>query len=147
MNVPTRAPHTAALLAALEDSGVPVGDGEKPDAAGWQGAPGTSTFQGYLVLHSIPGGELDGSLGEPIEATDWPWQFTAVGDTRALCETIADLARQALYAAPISLDDRAQRWLRPESTGGAARDESIEPLVFIAVEVFRWATTPSPTGS
>lgn len=149
MTVVARSPHTAALLDALTDRQLlPVGDGEAPDDGGWQGAPGQSDFVAYLVLHMLTGGSTDGSLGDPQCDAAIAFQVTAVGYTREQCEDAAGSARDALYESPIDVDGRGAEHVRDDGWGGARRDDTVDPSLFISTERYRFITNAgTPVGS
>lgn len=134
---------TAAMLATLSEVLDRVGDGQTPDSAGWQGAPGGSAFNGYVVLHSIPGGSLDGSIAEPDDDATTLYQVTAVGATREQCEWHADNARQALVGQDLEIDGRKTVRISVDVLTGARRDETVMPVVWISTDRFRVVTTPA----
>lgn len=136
-----RAPHSAALRARLEVTGLAVGAGVAPDGVGWQGAPNASTFVGYLVLHSLTGGTVDGSIVAD-EDIDWRWQVTAVGGTYDQCELVGDKARAVLLGTPLTVSGRQVLWLRIDTPDGPRRDDAVQDPVWISTEVYRLATTP-----
>ena len=73
----------AIILVLQTDGGLAVGDGEKPDGAGWQGTPGQSVFEPYVVVYPIAGGQADGTVSSPDADADSIYQFSCVGATRA----------------------------------------------------------------
>lgn len=129
---------TAAVLAELntiaDTAAFLVGDGEKPAAAGWQGERGTSEFVPYAVLWPIPGGTLDGSLGQPDSDAVTDYQVTAVGATREQAEVVADLVRAGLVRAQLDIDDRGVISVTCDEFGGAVPDRSVEPPVFMVAD-------------
>lgn len=143
-----RSPHTAAVLAALTSrQSLSVGDGRAPDEAGWQGARGTSDFVAYLVLHALPGGEVDGSLGDCSADVGLVYQVTAVGNSREMCEDAADSGRDALMSEPIEVDGRGGNRIYPDGFGGARLDDTEDPSLFISTERFRFDTNAGTSGS
>lgn len=143
-HLPELAPHSDGLLDVLDSTGIAVGDGKKPDGAGWQAAPGASTFVPYLILHPIPGGRLDGPLGAPDDDLVAVWQVTAVGADRSQCERVADRARTALLTQTITVPGRFVGRCSIDVLSGARRDDSDITEVWIATDRFRLATTPNP---
>lgn len=141
--IPQLAPHSTALVTELEVTGLPVGRGQKPDGAGWQGSAGQSTFVAYLVLHAIPGGTLDGSLAEPDDDLAGIWQVTAVGATAEQCELAADAARTRLLTVAPTIAGRFVMRLYVEALSGVRPDTTVVPTVFISTDQFRLATTPA----
>lgn len=134
---------TAALLSALDAAAVAVGDGEKPSAAGWQGASGSSQFVPYGVLWPIRGGMLDGPLGDPDDDADTRYQITTVGASREQAEVAADLLRAATLAASLTVTDRTVQRIRCDELGGATPDRSVEPAVWIVADRYTVLTTPT----
>lgn len=138
--VPVRSPLTDAILDHMDEHClVPTGDARIPVGAGWQGGPGVSEFVPYLVLWPRNGGLFDGSLGDPKHDADFVYQLTAVGRTRADCEEAADLGRIAL--CEIRLDEPTFLCVDIDIPGGATTDQSVNPTVFISVEVYRISFT------
>lgn len=145
--VPVRSPQTDALIDWLvTDTELLVGDGKKPDGGGWQGAAGQSAFVPYLVLHPFPGGNLDGTLGDPWADADFLWQLNAHGANRAQCEQTQDRARTSLLTGPYSqivIAGRSIKWIRCEIPAGAARQDPDQPAVWWSFEQYRIGTTPT----
>lgn len=142
---------TDAVLALARATGIPVGDGVKAEGgadAGWQGAPGQSSFVGYAVLHHIEGGRTYGTIAGPNENADLLYQVTCVGATRAQAEQVADDLREALELQyPQLADAREVMLLTVDFLGGARRDDSVSPAVWITTDRFRVMTTPGNAGS
>lgn len=145
--IPARAPQTRSLEEYLaEQTGLPVGEGVAPTDGGWQGAPGQSVFLAYLVVHSIPGGTLDGPIGDPHADSDLVWQIDSVGATQLAAEEGGDLARAALLVQglpSLSIAGRAVRWVSEDIPGGGARQDPDQPSIFRQFSRYRIATTPS----
>lgn len=133
---------TDAIIANLVAASMRVGDGEKPVAGGWTGAPGQSAFAGYVVVHPLPGGITDGSLDEP-DADGYPiYQMSTFGATRAQCEAIADAVRDVMLDEPLVLASRKVMQVRIDMLGGARRDDAIQPPEWHGVDRYRIVTTP-----
>ena len=87
MTLPTVAVHTTAMLTRLATTGLPVGQGRKPDGrdgttlGGWQGTPGKSEFLAYLVLYTLNMRREGDNASQPgIRAVAIP------SEIRSLCE-------------------------------------------------------------
>lgn len=79
---------TAAFIALLATTGIPVGDHKAPvEAAG----------QPWVSAYAIPGGELlDGNLAGVEHAVDLVYQATSAGRRRDQAEWAADLVRSVM---------------------------------------------------
>lgn len=132
-----------AVIAALLADGLLVGDGEKPDGGGWQGTPGQSTFNKYVTVHPLLGGIVDGTIGDVHADAELVYQFTAVGSTRAMCEAVADHARLSILTSPLTIPDRTVMLVAIDLTGGARRDDTVQPAVWMSAERYRLFTTPA----
>lgn len=137
--VPALRPATEVVLDRLADTGLIVGDGRKPDGAGWQGAPGTSAFVPYVVLYPIgvnrqgPDSPLSDRGTDPVLR----YQVTAVGKDRRSAEGGADLVATALLTTPLTLTGLTQIDLVHETSLPATRDEAEQPPLFYCVDRFR----------
>lgn len=145
--IPRRAPQTRSLREYLATAtGRLVGDGKAPDGGGWQGAPGASQFVTYYVVHSIPGGSLDGPLGDPHADSTLVWQVDAVAATQYGAEITLDNARAALLVQglpPLVIADRLVRGIREDIPAGGAREDPDQPSIWRLWSMYRIATTPS----
>lgn len=140
-------PFTTAILAALEDDGLNVGDGEQPTGAGWQAEPDASVFHPYVVVHSMVGGLLDGPIGEPDEDGSLTYQVSSYGATRAQCEWAADQARRVMLTGPLLVPDARVLRVRVDMLGGARRDDEVQPPIWVSAERYRLTTTPDATAT
>lgn len=142
---------TDAILALARTSDIPIGDGEKSRGAadaGWQGAPGQSSFAGYAVLHNVEGGRTYGPITDPNDDADMLYQITGVGSTRAQAEQVADDLRETLEMQyPQIADARDVMLITVDFLGGARRDDTVQPPVWITTDRFRVMTTPGNAGS
>jgi hypothetical protein len=142
MSPPTRL-HTDAVIDALTDAGLNVGDGIKPDSGGWQGVPGQSVFQPYVIVYQVFG-MFDGTLDSPDEDAELEYQFTCVGETRTQVEGVKDAALAATVGQTITTTGRAGLRCWCLDTGDTRRDESLQgPPVFIATPRVHVYTTPT----
>ena len=133
---------TDAIILTLATAGLEVGDGEAPEGVGWQTIAGQSQFFGYVVVHPIPGGVLDGTIDAP-DADAWPiYQCSSYGANRAQCEFVADEARDVLLSTPITLSARTVAQVRVDMLGGARREDDIQPPIWQGVDRYRIFTTP-----
>lgn len=139
---------TGAVIAALRAAGLQVGDGERPNdpaqPVGWQGAPGVSPFVGYVVVHPIAGGTVDGTLGEPNTDFAPLYQLSSYGANRAQAETIGDLARNAVLTAQMAVTGRVVVLVAIDLLGGCRRTDDVQPPVWQAVDRIR-VLTVAPT--
>lgn len=135
------------VIAQVAGTGVLVDDGKQPDGSGWQGASGASDFIPYVVVHPVPGGGLDGSLGDPHADAEVVVQLTCVGASRAQCELVADRARTATVGTHPVLDGAAVTLISIDTLAGARRDDTVEPAVWISTDRIRVHVTPDPSGS
>lgn len=144
--IPARSPQTQALITYLATAtGRLVGSGVKPDGGGWQGAPGTSPFTPYLVVHSIAGGNLDGPIGDPHADSALVWQIDAYGATQQSAEITADAAQAALLVQglpPLVIDGRTVTRVRLDVPGGGARQDPDQPAIWRRFDLYRISTTP-----
>lgn len=146
MTVPLRAPQTEALISYLHAvTQILIGYGEAPEGVGWQGAPGVSEFQGYGVVHPIPGGDLDGDLARPSSDGDLIWQVNAINATQAAADTVADRFAAALLGplpAGLHVAGRGVMWVRADVPHGAARRDTDQPSLWWSHGRYRIGTTP-----
>lgn len=138
---------TAAIIGALEDDGLNVGDGVAPSTAGWQGEVANSVFAAYVVVHSMVGGFLDGSIDDPDDDGSMMYQVSAFGATREQCEWAADQARRVMLTSPLLVADHRVLRVRVDMLGGARRDDEAQPPLWISAERYRLLTTPDATAT
>jgi hypothetical protein len=132
---------TDAIVHALESGGLTVGDGEKPDGAGWQGTPGQSTFTPYVVVVSF-GGMSGGTIRHPDSDTEAIYQLSSVGATRSQAELVADEARTVMLEWPWTVAGRAIQLVRVDAYGGAFREDLGAPPLWSVPDRYRVFTTP-----
>lgn len=134
--------HTDAILAKLVATTVLVGDGIKPQAGGWVDEPGESLFRPYMILYPLTA-TFDGTMYNPSDDADLEYQVTCVAETREQAEWVADQAIAALVEQTVTITGRStlQR-IQLIDAGGARRDDSVSPSVFIATPRFSLYTTP-----
>ncbi|HEY8544681.1 MAG TPA: hypothetical protein VIL36_06525 [Acidimicrobiales bacterium] len=142
-------PHTTAIVDALNadpdlfvfDGGYPTEPGGK--GWGWQGTPGLSTFKPYGIVIPLTGGIFDGTLGCPDDDASLIWQVTCVGATRSQCEATVDRVNVILIGQQLTVPGRhISRVWADMAGGGARRDDTVQPPVFIATPRYRVESTP-----
>lgn len=121
-------PHALALLAVLGTvDGLDVGDGVAPDDHTGR----------YVVLHMLPGGEIDGTAADPDEWADARFQITAVGRVASEARWVADLAHEALVTETVAVDGRSIQRVRPlDAWARVERDDDQAPPLFYATRVY-----------
>jgi hypothetical protein len=149
--------HTDAIVDSLDagttmkvfDAGAPnLNENPSGTGWGWQGDPGASKFMPYCIVYPLAGGVFDGPLGCPDDDASLTWQVTCVGATRAQCEWAADKANEILIGQPLTVAGRfISRVWADMAGGGARRDDTVQPPVFIATPRYRVESTPMPSGS
>lgn len=152
-------PHTSALLEVLNTPKVKTFDAGAPDLDttpgvvggwGWQGTPGESRFRPYRVLYPIIGGVFDGTLGAPSDDASLIYQVTCVGRDRPQCEAIVDDTNSLLVEQGADLVVPGRFIMRlwcDMAGGGARRDDTVQPPVFIGTPRYRVESTPLTGGS
>lgn len=131
---------TTALIDLLEDAGLLVGDGTAPATGGWTKNKGD--FQGYVVLHALPGGVTDGSIDSPDEHAEPVYQVSGHGATRAQAELVADTARAALLTDPLVVSGRTVAQVSIDMLGGCRRLDDLQPPQWQSVERYRVLLVP-----
>lgn len=143
--------HTDAVVLALRTAELTVFDAAPPALDevgggadwGWQGPrPGAGRFKPYVIVYPLSGGTFDGTLGCPDDDAELVWQVTCVGADRRQCEWTADKVNGALVGQRLDVAGRYVSRLEQEMTGGARRDDTVQPPVFIAVPRFRASSAP-----
>ncbi len=132
-------PHALAVVASLEAGGLTVGDGEAPRT----GNP-PKIVAPCVVVHMVPGGQVDGTAGDPDGWADARFQLTAVGRMAAEARHVADRAGQALDTNGITVPGRKIRRLRPVGPWGpTVRDNDVTPPLFYATRTYGMFTFPT----
>lgn len=145
MIVQTISPITDLCVDFLEaiDGDHLVGRGQQPKGSGWQGDLGNSPFVAYVTLHRV-GGDLDGSIAEPLEDLELVYQPTCTGATEAQCELLNDKVREAMADLTNWVTDGRYATLVSVDLLDLRRDDTVEPSVFMSRDRFRVFLT---TGS
>lgn len=143
-------PVIAGVIDRLEDAiaarelPILVGDSEKPAGAGWQGPPGDSDFEPYIVVYDLRSGLYDGPMNGPEEDGETAIQCTCVGVVPSQVRLVADLVRDALLTETITVVGRRVSLVRPDAgPGGVDRDDDVTPSLFYATPRFTISTTPA----
>lgn len=134
---------TNAIINVLEVAGFNVGDGEKPDGAGWQGSPGVSSFKGYVNVHATPGGTTDGTIAAPRADAQVDYSLISIGATPRQAEQIGDEVRRTMLSTPFVVADRSVAEVRLDMLGGVIRDDGVQPALFYVSDRFRLLVVPS----
>lgn len=144
------APLTDAIIDALTNAGLVVGDGimplpdtaDAPPVAGYTAGPG-SAFIPYVVVHSMPGGPVGGTI-DSGNADVWPlYSIRSHGATRSQCEQVADVARSVLLTARLVVAGREVAYRSIDWSPGCLRDDEAQPPVWFAAERCRFFSTPA----
>lgn len=131
----------AAVIDALDDADLLVGDGDAPPSAGWAGEPGQSVFVGYCVVHSLPAFSIDGNAEDPEADVTHMVQVSSYGATRAQAQQVAHLARTALLASSaVSVSGRRVLRVFTDEIGQVIRLTETRPNVWHAPDRFRIPT-------
>ncbi|GAA2860115.1 hypothetical protein [Nonomuraea rubra] len=144
MTIPIAAttPHTDAVVAAIQAIPMLVGRARRPDGAGWQGSPGTSTFIRYAVVYPF-GGIPDGNVSEPYEYLDYQAQINLFGANATQVEDAADDVRAALIGRRLTVPSRSTYPVRTPGGPPVRRDESVTPPTFMAVVEIAFRSQPA----
>jgi hypothetical protein len=129
--------HALAIISAIEEDGYTVGDGEGVKNGAVVVAP-------QVIVHLIPGGSIDGTLGDPDEWGDGRFQLTGVGQVARQARWIVDRAAEAIAANGVVVEGRKIRRVRPLSPWGPSSiDRDVTPPLFFATRVFAFFTFPT----
>jgi hypothetical protein len=140
--LPDPGAETSGIVDALRDAGLTVGDAEPP--VGVHGRQRDGSFTRYAVVWPLTGGTTSGTLGNPDEDLSVPYQITCVGESRRQAETMQVEVDRALADAGPRLVDGRWMTLRVDLLGGAQRDDTEQPPVFLCPLRLRGHTTPAP---
>ncbi|HET7386849.1 MAG TPA: hypothetical protein VFJ19_09340 [Nocardioidaceae bacterium] len=127
--IPQARPHTDALLAALRAAGLTVGD-----------ATGTGLTAPYSVLYTDEG-SLDGSLGDRFSDLTMTAVLHSFGAGRQQAQWGVDKARAAVLAG-VSVPGRNTLYVTQLASQPVTEDTDVTPSLFLAIDVYRFATTP-----
>lgn len=137
MTLPSIEAHTNAVISTLEGFGLIVGDAEAPANKEELLAQG----KGYVVVYQVPGGTSSGNLDNPSADAVYIYQVTCVGTRRVQADWLADKV-SGLLQANLSVPGRYIPTIKVNMHGGARRDDTVTPPVFLSTPRFRIASTP-----
>lgn len=138
-SVAAAAPHTDAVVAALEGADILVDRGQAPDGAGWQGEPGYSQFRAYVVLYPSPG-VPDGSIAEPTEYLGYSCQATCIAATQVGAERLADAVKALFVNQLLDVAGRSSYRGQLLLDRPVSRDDAVTPPEHYAVLQLGWIT-------
>jgi hypothetical protein len=123
--------HTDAVIVKLQAAGLTVGDAQAPSNSG----------PPYCIVYPLPGGDSFGTLQNPNEDADLPFQVTCVGVSRKQAEWVADQTLTLLGG--LSVAGRAIVLVTLDSFGGARPDHDVSPPVYSSTPRYRVKSTPA----
>lgn len=134
MTIASTREFTDAVLTALADAGLVVGDAVKP-----AGPPP------YVIVWPQTSGITSGPPADTHADEDMVIQVTAVGTTREQAQWAADVTKANLLAGELTIPGRTlagppQLDVAP---GVSRDDDTAGPPLFYAPLMFRFATTPA----
>lgn len=132
MTIPRQRDHTAAVVEALADAGLTVGEAIAP--AG--GLP-------YVVVYPFGQPPPEGPVSDRYADVAPQVLVRAVGLTLASAEITADRARSVLLSTPLSVPGRTVTQVTLETSQPAARDDDVSPPLYYSTDVYGVWTTPS----
>lgn len=98
-------PLVAAFKQLLVDAGLLADLGKLPATAGWQGSPGASNFNRYVVVYPL-GGPMDGPLNDKDRIIQARIQTTIVGPSLESTAAYGDLVLNALSGEVLTAGGR-----------------------------------------
>jgi hypothetical protein len=134
---------TQAIIDLLESAYLLVGDGDKPSGGGWQGTPGQSTFEPYIVVYAVTGGYFDGTIGEPFVDARPDYIISSFGATQQQAQWGNDVVFETLTTSKPSVSGQVVELIVPDVEGGAVRDDDVSPPIFHSPSRWRFFLTPS----
>lgn len=133
---------TAAVIAAVETAGKPVGMANAPLDGGWAGEPNQdgSNFTPYTVVTPNTASLATGPFDDPQADRQLPYSIASFGVLPEQTEWMADEARAAaetLKKTTVVLGDRSYkiRQVRTDVIGGLLRTDTLDPPVWGQVDV------------
>lgn len=135
-------PLTLGIIAAINGTGILVGDGNKPSGAGWQGSAGNSTFKPYVVVSSLGGGN-SGDLDNPNGDAEPQYQTALFAATVAQAEGVIDRVRAAIIDADYTLPGRKNIGVILDYGGLMSRDDDVQPPIWSLIDRWRFFTVPA----
>lgn len=133
--------HCQAVRAHLIARGVPTGYGERPEGAGWQGAPGQSEFVGYAVIWRIGSVETRNMLLDIAYTEARPTvQVTTVGATADQADDVHGLVQDAMLDNSLQIPGRDLEQVQVEVSITTTKDTDEKPPVFYGGARYRIVT-------
>lgn len=129
MGLPEPRPHTDAVRDALAAAGLTV---EVVDRGG--------TPPPVVVVHPLPGGSRDGTVADPFDDGDIPYQLTCVGTGREQAEWLVPQALAALRPT-VAVTGRRVRVV-PEGHAHVVIDRDVDPPVWTAMQRVELQSVP-----
>jgi hypothetical protein len=134
-------PHIAAIIGALEDAGLRVGDHRAPKSADDRIAAPCN------VLYMAPSAEPFGSLGRPGTDVLMRFRVTSVDITPEGAANQADLVFDALEGTELIVEDRAIFRVRRSALAGVVRDDDVKPPCFYAATPYQMLSMSASPAS
>lgn len=134
---------TEAIAELLDDAGLLVGVGVKPDGAGWQATPGASTYKAYTIIWPTVGGTYHGTLAEPFADGRPDYTITSYGATAAQAQWGDDKVFDTLTTQKPEVSGRVVQLAVPDVHGGAVPDYDVSPVEFFCPTRWRIFDTPA----
>jgi hypothetical protein len=141
---------SAAIVAAAETTGLPIGLAHAADSGGWQGQPNlpTSSFQAYGVVTPNTAPQAMGPLSDPQADRQLPYSISSFGLTPEQTEWTADKIRAAIEQmkkTTVVLGDGPYKvqQVRTDVIGGLQRVDQTEPPYWGQVDVLTLWLTPA----
>lgn len=128
--------QAAGLTAALWD--------EVPDGAGWQGAPGQSAYQPYVLVTRLGSADqLSATLDDPFDDFRPDLFCRYFAGTLDQAEQTAAEARAVMLGRPSAPAgfQTVRCWVYNSQT--TTRSQTTETAIFEAGDFFRWWVAPS----
>lgn len=121
-------PVVSAIIETLEDAGLTVGDGHRPN--GIPEDPGSSGWAPYTIVFLQPGGLVNGSAANPDEEFDGRFALVSVGRLAAEARAGGDAADAAVTVG-FTVAGRSIQRVRPiEANGTVNREDTVTPPLF-----------------
>lgn len=139
-----RGPEADAVLALLRaETGLAIGDAQRPDGAGFPGDDTTAAFVPYAVLYPGVTIDIDGSEADPNADTVDEYQVTGVGVTRAQAQFVLDRCRTAMLQSVLVVPGRHVNLVELSQSREVDRDDDVVPPLFYGVDLYSINTTPA----
>ena len=130
-------PVVAAVITTIDTLSFSVGDGEAPE--------NPSPAFPYSVVYSLDDELRTGPMSDGQADVIHNIQVTTVGETREQAQKLVDKIRIKLLETPIPLTiaSRSVQLVDLADGGIVERDETEQPRLFYAVDVWAITTTPA----